>query len=386
MYGSIFIGLSGMNAYSNALRQISNNITNLNSTGYKASNSSFADMVGRDALSFRGQGQGVSLGDPQLDFKQGELRQTSNDLDLAVDGQGFLVLLKDGDRRFVRTGSFNVDKDGFVVLAGTQQRLAVLDAAGQPTPVSIDGKRASPPKATTRIKFSDNLSSTATEHNLSNLTVYDSTGKSDTWQARFERAATAPAGEWTLIVRNSSGAEIDRKQVKFNNGQIDPSTAQVTISSTGSGPAVIFDFSTGVTSFSSGSVSTLQAGQIDGYGVGELTSVRVNDKGVLEASYSNQQTQSLGEVALALFQDPQGLAQRDGGQFEAPIGASARFLASQDERVGQVQSRRQEASNVDLSQQFGDLILVQRGYQASSQIVSVSNEMIQQLFGIRGQG
>ena len=106
----------------------------------------------------------------------------------------------------------------------------------------------------------------------------------------------------------------------------------------------------------------------------------------MEISYSNQQNMTLGAGAIASLRDPQGLQQRDGGLFELEHESNEQFLTSKHELVGRVVSKRLEASNVDLSREFGDLILVQRGYQASSQVVSVSNDMIQQLFGIRGQG
>ena len=86
------------------------------------------------------------------------------------------------------------------------------------------------------------------------------------------------------------------------------------------------------------------------------------------------------------MRDPQSLEQKSGGLFTYTGSAEPAYLNSADPRVGQVLGKRIEASNVDLSKEFGDLILIQRGFQASSQIVSVSNDMIQQLFGIRGQG
>ncbi len=106
----------------------------------------------------------------------------------------------------------------------------------------------------------------------------------------------------------------------------------------------------------------------------------------VEIGYSNEQKKELGPVALADFRDPQALQQRSGGLFSDAGRAQRELLTSDDQRVGRVMSRRLEASNVDLAKQFGDLILIQRGFQASSQIISASNEMIQQLFGIRGQG
>ncbi len=385
MFGSIFVGLSGMNAFSSGLKQISNNITNINTTGFKSTSLSFSNLFGENGGFHKGVGQGVTLSGGTLDFAQGELRQSDRDLDLAIDGGGFLVLLKDADRYFARTGSFEIDAQGFIVLAGTDYKLSVIDTNGVPAPVSIDSYRTSQPKASTKIKFADNLSSTATSFTVPNLKIFDALGASDTWQVKFDRTTSSPAGEWTVKVLNSAGGEVGQQIVKFNNGIIDPTTSQLTFSDTASDRSVVLDFSGNVTSFSSGDVSTLRAAETDGYGVGALTALAVNDKGELELTYSNEQKKSLGFVAIANVRSPESLESREGGIF-LHRGSLVDFLTSPHDSVGRVVGKRLEASNVELSQEFGDLILVQRGFQASSQIVSASNDMIQQLFGIRGQG
>jgi flagellar hook protein FlgE len=120
--------------------------------------------------------------------------------------------------------------------------------------------------------------------------------------------------------------------------------------------------------------------------VGALASVGVDADGQIKLTYSNEKTDLLGAVAIADFRDPQQLERVGGGLLEDRHGARGRLLPSGIDGIGKLVSKQLEASNVDLSQQFGDLILIQRGFQASSQVVSVSNDMIQQLFGIRGQG
>jgi len=382
MLGSIFVGLSGMDAFSNALKRISNNITNINTDGYTASGVTFDNLVSQS----RGDdsGDGVVLADPHLNFSEGELRQTNQDLDLAVDGSGFLVLNKDGALSFIRTGSFEVSDDGYIVLQGTKYQLNVLDSTGQPKPISIDAFRVSPPQKTTHVTFSDNLSSTATSFTVSSIQVYDTDGAADTWQASFTRDSSAPAGQWTVTVTNAEGTQVgDPQTLQFDNGVADPQSSTLTFSD--GTHSVDFDFSA-ASSFSAGDVSTLQVSKADGYGLGEVSAVQVNDKGELEIAYTNSQTKSLGAVALASFGNPSELEQNNAGIFTAKSSLHPSFLPTSAQTAGKVVSRQLEASNVDLSQEFGELILVQRGFQASSQIVSVSNDMIQQLFGMRGQG
>lgn len=391
MLGSIYIGLSGLNAYSRGLQQVSNNVSNLNSVGFKSSIVTFGNLQGSTGvggLSFtrdsRGNGQGVLLGDSAIDFRAGELRQTDRDLDISVDGKGFLVLMRGNEVRYIRTGSFEVDADGFIILSGTDFRLATLNSAGRAVPMSIDGSRTRPPERTTKISFADNLSSTATTYSISDVRVYDAVGKESIWNINFTRAENS--SEWTVKVVDQAGGTVGEQQLKFIGSTPDPTTSKLIFGTEASGLSVEFDFSTGVSSFSSGPITTLRTSSVDGSPIGTITSVSVNEKGELEIGYSNNKKTVMGAVAIADFRDPQALEIENGGLFREVGDAGRSLLASDDPRVGKAVSRRLEASNVDLSRQFGDLILIQRGYQASSQIISASNEMIQQLFGIRGQG
>lgn len=378
MLGSIFIGLSGMNAFSKGLRQISNNITNLNSTGYKATRTSFVNLFGAGS-----GGQGVALSEGRLDFAQGELRQTDQTLDLAIDGGGFLVLLKDAQHYYARTGSFEVTEAGDIVLAGTDYKLTALDASGSPSALNIAALRTSRPQATTRVTFADNLSASTQSFTLPSVKIYTAGGETNTWQVKFERDAAAPPGDWTVIVTDSANVEIGRQTLNFIGSIANPTTSVLTF---GSGEnAVEFDFSA-ATSFSSGEISTLRVSESNGHGAGEIVSMGVNDEGVFEITYSNEEKTTLGAVTIANFTDPQRLDPMSSGLFAYTGDNGRQFLQSASESVGKVVSGRIEASNVELSSEFGELILVQRGYQASSQVVSVSNDMIQQLFGIRGQG
>jgi flagellar hook protein FlgE len=122
----------------------------------------------------------------------------------------------------------------------------------------------------------------------------------------------------------------------------------------------------------------------DGYATGDLSSLTVNDAGELVIGYSNGQSQKLGTVALASFSDQQSLTQMGNGLFDASHASAPRYVASQGAGVGQLLSSSSEASNVDLSTEFGRLILIQRGFQASSQVITTANEMIVELFQMRG--
>ncbi len=395
MLGAIYIGLSGMNAYSKGLQTISNNVANLNTAGFKSTSVQFTDLFSSGGgLSYSGSassGQGVRVANTQISFKQGDLRQTDNDLDLAVQGNGFLVLL-DGDKTYyTRTGQFVVAEDGYIVEQGTAYRLGVLDGKGGVTAVNIDAKRINAPEKTTTITFADNLSSSATQATVSNIKVYDNLGGEQTWAVTFDKATTSTGAtsSWTVTVKDAGGATLGTSSLNFIGSAVDPTTASITIDThpVGADPlSVKLDFSSGVTSFSSGTSSTLRAASVDGQGVGTLTAVTVDEDGQVKLAYSNEKTELIGAVAVADFRDQQKLDRQGEGRFQSNGTAEMRLRASGVDGVGSVQSKQIEASNVDLSAEFGELILIQRGFQASSQVVSVSNDMIQQLFGIRGQG
>jgi len=397
MLGAVYIGLSGMNAFSKGLQTISNNVANLNTPGFKTSSATFNDMFsyGGGGLTFSSQtsseqaGNGVRFGVSQVDYSQGDLRQTSSDLDLAIQGSGFLVL-KDGDKSYyTRTGQFAVDEHGFISLQGTTYHLATLNSSNQAEAVNIDAKRTSKPVATTAIKFADNISSTATDATVSNIAVYDSNGGAHTWQVKFTPKGAASPNEWQVVVTDETGATLSTSTLKSLGGIADPTTTKIKITAPVTGAAIMsvdLDFSSNVTFYSSGTTSTIRAAEIDGNGVGALTSVTVDAEGKIKLTYTNAKTETLGAIALADFRDPQQLTRVGTGLFQNQSSGQSRLLASGKDGIGKLVSKQIEASNVNLSQEFGDLILIQRGFQASSQVVSVANDMIQQLFGIRGQG
>jgi flagellar hook protein FlgE len=394
-FGSIYIGLSGLSAYSKGLQIVSNNISNMNTLGYKSSGVSFGDVYGLgssgglDYGSYSGGGHGVSVNDVAINFNQGELRQTGRDLDLSIDGNGFFVLLDGEETLYTRTGSFAVSNDGFIVLQGTDYRLAVLDEAGRPVALNIDEHRTNPPQETDRIKLASNLSGDRkTMFTLPDLKVYDAGGGEHVWTAKFTPVLHegTPTGDFTLTVTDKSGAEIGTQTLKFTiERKVDPTTKERLFEDAANGLSVTFDFAA-VTSYFSGETSSLETVDVAGYPTGSIATLRVNEEGKIEIAYTNEEKKELGAVALADFRDPQALEQRSKALFAFTGFGQRQFLAASDSGVGTILGGRLEASNVDLGSQFGDLILIQRGFQASSQVISVSNDMIQQLFGIRGQG
>ncbi|MBP2161170.1 MULTISPECIES: flagellar hook protein FlgE [Asticcacaulis] len=398
MLGSIFIGLSGMQAFSKGLQTISNNVANLDTLGYKTTTVSFSDMFGGHANGMAytngdtsgSTGNGVRRDADRIDFRAGTAQQTGGALDLAIQGSGFLVVRNElGDTYYVRTGQFAIDTKGYIVNSHGD-RLTILNAQNAPEVINVDNKRTSAPVATKTITFSQNLSSSESTATVSNISVFDSNGAAQVWTVSLAKGTvTGSTVEWTVTVKDQAGATIGDGKISFNGGLMMPSASSITVNTTPNGASAMsvkLDFAS-VTSFSAGTTNTLQASKIDGNAVGSLTSATVNAKGQLVLTYSNSQTEELGAIALADFQDLQQLVRVGNGLFRDAGGdGKVEYKASATGGIGTLQSGQVEASNVDLTAEFGTLILVQRGFGASSQVVSATNDMIQQLFGMRGHG
>jgi flagellar hook protein FlgE len=393
MLGAIYTGLSGMNAYSEGLMMISNDVANLNTAGYKGNYLSF-DSLFEHGGAFLGSnngggGYGVSMGSSFIDFSQGTLQQTTNPLDLAIQGNGFLTVLKDGKTFYERTGNFFVDQDGFVSDA-QGNHLAILNGDNLPQEFNINAFKTSAPVATTNILFDGNLAADTAANGTATVAamkVFDSRGTEHDWTvtATMQDPAT---NTWTVSIADADGTVVGTGTVQFDSSGKVTGTSTITCTETPTNAdamSVTLDFS-GVSSNTAGGTSTIATSSVDGNAMGTLTGVGVTADGQMELAYTNGKTQNEGFVALAKFQDPQLLQRLAGGLYTNPTNEQVSYRVSGGDGLGTVQSGQVEASNVNLSNEFGELILIERGFQACSQIVSISNEMIQTLFSMRGQG
>lgn len=395
MLGAIYTALSGMDAYSDGLQTISNNVANLNTSGFKETDVAFNELVNTGNGDYLGadsqtSGYGVSMASPLTDFSQGTLQQTDSGLDLAIQGNGFLTVINDGSTYYMRTGSFSVGTNGYITDQNGDE-LTVLNSSNQPVALNINNLQTSPPAATTDVTFTNNLSSSGTTATVSNIDVYDSAGGQHVWTVTLTNPTANSAGtgtDWTVTVTDSTGATVGTGTIDFIGGTADPSNDTLTMTQSVTGAnalSVDLDFS-GVTSYSAGTASTISTNTVDGNAAGTLTGVSVDANGVVQIAYSNGKTQAAGSVAMANFQDPQKLELLTGGIYKSAEAGQPQYFASGAPGIGTLESSELEASNVNLSNEFGDLILIERGFQACSQVLSISNEMIQTLFGIQGQG
>ncbi len=402
MLDSIFIGTSGLQTFSEGLKVISNNIANLNTPGFKSSSSVFANLYYANPSEGNGQsatdnshfGSGVSLSQTSVNFKAGELRQTGNPLDLNVAGEGFFIVRDKGtgEPHYTRAGQFEFNKDGNLVVRGTDNQVVGLDAGGAQVSIGLNGLRLNPAKVTTTVTLSGNLSSdlftnlTNNEYDIASVKVIDSLGGEHSLKLAF---TPKTASNDTFVVKVLDGTtEVGNGELKFSaGGQVAPGFEAINFSYGPRGAVasnIKLDFSTNVTDFNTGSTSSLAASKVDGYGVGSLNNVAFEADGTMTLTYSNGQKTTGPKVALARFDANSQLHPESGGSFTYASREGIHIGVANQGGYGSIGSSQIEGSNVDLASEFSDLIVAQRGYQASSRIVSTANELLQDLFDMKG--
>lgn len=392
MIDSIYVAMSGLHGYEQGLRTISNNTANLNTPGFKSSSLQFADMFsssnGYAVSGSVGQGQfgfGLNTVGTALNFKQGQMQTTGNDLDVAVDGQGlFSLRAADGSVRYSRDGQFKFNNDGVLVSSTTGEAVLALDGTGSLAQISIANLKGNAAKPTGTVLFSGNLSSAVSTFTVGGITVIDGAGTSYTLSARLDAVVGTP-GSWTVTLLDGT-TTVGTGTVAFINGTPDPANSRVavTFNPPGQSPVPLsLDFSGNVTSSGASTTSTLSMASQDGFGPGGLTKVTFDAAGVLQLSYSNGQTVKGARLALGRFNSQDAIDSIGDNEFAIKDGRAWQSGAAQEQGFGTVRAGMVEMSNVDLSQQFSDLVIMQRGYQACSQIVSTANDMLTELFAMR---
>ena len=411
--------LSGINAAAQDLRVIGNNVSNASTTGFKTSRAEFADVyASSDGAASNAIGAGVRLSGVSQQFGQGNIEFTDNKLDLAVNGRGFFVLDDNGTRSYTRSGSFKVDRDGFVVNSNAD-KLVVNNAdesgeiSGAVGPLRLDRSNIVP-KSTDRIDVGLNLDSSqrppstipfnpevpsSFTHSTS-LTVYDSLGAAhlatmyyikdaepNSWTTHMfidgkdAKGGAAPPYTGDKILFNGAGA------LESVNGVAGTGEIQFNgiTSGTGSEPIDItinLNGTTPTTQF--GTKFSVSALTQNGYTSGRLSGLDIDDSGIIRARYSNGQTRTLGQVSLADFSNPQGLRQLGDTNWAESFASGVPLVGTPGSgSLGQLQSGALESSNVDLTGQLVNMIKAQRNFQANAQVITTADKVTQTIINIR---
>jgi flagellar hook protein FlgE len=391
MIDSIYIAASGLNGHQQGLRVISNNVSNMNTAGYKASRVDFTDLhMGSDTGEYSGAsgealgGSGLGTQTATLDLSAGDIRSTGRDLDLAIDGPGFFVLKSpNGKTYYSKSGDFEFNADGKLVQRGTDYEVMARNASGNLEGISLDTLRTNLPKATSNVVLRGNIPSNQTPFTAQSIKVFDPLGAERTLSLTFTNTS---GGDWTINAKEGT-TDLGSSAIKFVDGKLDTSTQPLVISLTTAGAAnasVSISLAPEATStFSTTSPDQLSLQSQDGYAMGQITQVTFDDQGVLKLSYSNAQKKDGVTIAVAEIRSAETLSAVGGALFEYS-GKEAPIIRTPGAGI-KIVARSLELANVDLTTEFSSLILMQRGYQASSQVLTTANQMLQQLFEITGR-
>lgn len=396
MFDTIQIGTSGLTAHAKGLKVVSNNLANVNTPGFKRSALQFGALFeqgGGGQYAQRQQvvgGAGVEAVGTRLSFRTGVDQSTGNPLDLAIDGNGLFVVKRGDQLLYTRSGDFRFDADN-VLVNSAGDKVQGLDQGGKLVDVTLDALGQSRPKATTTVKMTGNLTSTVAvppvNASVSAITIYDTGGVQRSISLAFKDEG---AGLFTVTVSDAGAAAgaapLASGKIGFAGGFPETGKDSLTFRYATAGAAgfdVKLDFSKNVTSLLTS--TTLAVASQDGYAAGVLADQAIDADGSVNVRYSNNQTAKGARLALAEFRAEDDLHGIAGGMFEKRSGAAVRYGHAGAESFGSLAAGHREGSNVDLAEEFGNLILMQRGYQASSHVISTANDMIQQLFDMKGR-
>ncbi len=392
MINSIFVALSGMRGHERGLNVISNNVSNMSTPAFRGSIVSFTDVfVGGSQSELTGQqrlGGGLDASRTILNLRTGDPQQTDRALDLFLKGDGFFVLQdEDGETRYTRNGRFDFNDEQELVTLDQKFKVMTRNASGALVALTLKDLQVSQPKATTTVTFEDVLFPDDSEHTIDSLTVFDNLGAAHKLRVVFQKepASGGATAQFQIIV-SEGGTEIGRSTLQLlGSSVLGNPVLPLTLTLGNTTQPISFDF-TSMIVIPQGTGSTQQTSlrvkQQDGRASGTIATKTFDEKGVLKLTYSNGETADGPKLALAQITDQLGLIEVGNSAF-AYRGSQAVTLREAGDDL-QVQSQSLELSNVDLTQQFSELILMQRGYQASSQVISTANDMLQELLQIRG--
>jgi flagellar hook protein FlgE len=404
---SLSTSLSGLDAASEQLSVIGNNLANLNTTAFKDQTTNFSDLFYQQ-LGSTGSGSpiqvgvGVRVGSVSSNMTQGSLETTGVASDAAIQGNGYFVLQGAQGPEYTRAGNFQVNAtgqliatDGSVVL-GYPAVNGVVNSNAAPVAMTVAGGTVSPPNSTTNVSLNMNLNSGTPTNGTytTSIAVYDSLGNSHTLTYNFTNnggnswgySVTVPA---TDVGQTGNPVEVTKGTLTFDgSGNLTAPTGNVTglsLPKLADGASTLnfqwnlFQNGAPVVTQVATTVSATASTSQDGYASGSLSSYSVLADGTIEGVFSNGQSQALGQIAVASFANDQGLQRDGGGNYTATLasGASDIGLAGTAGR-GTIAGGSLELSNVDIATEFSNLILAERGYDADAKAITTDQQIGQQ--------
>ncbi|MGB9771299.1 MAG: flagellar hook protein FlgE [Candidatus Kapaibacteriota bacterium] len=427
---ALSIGTSSLRSHQRRFDVIANNIANINTTGYKSSRVNFVDQFyqivnrGRasNVVGTRGSGGnnplqyglGVRVGSISPDLTQGVIESTGRPLDMAIQGDGFFIYQMNGRQYFSRSAPIIRDSEGYLIDPTTGAILRgfnvvrdangfiVYDSAGISSlnktlnNLQIPITTTTPPKQTQNIKLSGNLNAESSENAtaLTSITIYDNNGTAHTLTFTFTK--TANPNEWSLSGKiDGKALTLNTTTITFNSDGTINTPTSFTIAASDLNTALgqnVFDATTpkditielaptnnllqGMTQFAGSNTVSFQ--YQDGYTYGELLDLNIDDAGKIWGSFTNGRTELLGQVALARFANPSALVREGNNLFSVGPDSGLPLIGTAGETFAsnRIYSGALEQSNVDLAEQFTDMITTQRAFEAAARTITISDTLL----------
>jgi flagellar hook protein FlgE len=395
---SLFSGITGLRQHQTLMDVVSNNISNVNTAGYKSSSVVFEDTLsqlvrpasspgnGVGGVNPAQVGLGVQLGAISINFAQGSAQNTGRSTDLMIQGDGFFVLQNGNTQEYTRAGSFTFDTNGLLVnpegmrVQGWMAANGAVNTNGSPTDIVLPAGTLIKPQASGTVTVGGNIQPDPTNTDVLTLgqTVYDGQGVAHPLTITLTNDGT---GGYTVDITDANGGETPTQgSVTFDaTGAITVVTAPSVQLADGTNVTVDM---TKVTKY--GGPKSLNVTGSDGYAAGSLQGFQIAGDGSVTGVFSNGQKLVMAKVALANFNNPMGLEKVGNTAFRSTTNSgTAQINTPGSGGVGTLLGGAIEMSNVDLAQEFTSLIIAQRGFQANSRVITTSDQMLQDLVDIK---
>ncbi len=398
LLSSLFTGVSGLTSNSEAMGIIGDNISNANTVGFKSSKAVFSDLFSTilaNGSITRQLGRGSQLSGSLKEFSQGAFENSTNALDMAIDGSGFFVVNNGTGNQYTRAGQFRLNENGLVqavtgeILQG--QKITNDAVSADVGNIDLAGVQSAP-QATTTFTLGANLDGAATAASTftSPVTIYNSVGTQVIASIKFTKVANANSWGYTISTSEGTLTSGASGTVSFDSsGNLtSPTTDQAIVIdySAAKTPALTQNLtwdligSSGITngkltgfSAASNNNSLVQ----DGFSTGTLVGLTTNSTGVISGLFNNGQTDQLFQVTLGDFLAPSGL-QRAGNNLFAETAESGQVVlgTAGTGGFGGITGQSLELSNVDLAEQFVTMIQTQQAFQASARIITTTDDLL----------
>jgi flagellar hook protein FlgE len=405
--GSFSIALSGLQADTVALNTIGNNLANLNTTAFKKQGTTFEDLfyqqIGTSGSSNPLQvGVGTRVSGTSTNYLQGTILPTGQSTDMALSGDGFFVTEQGGVQSLTRAGNFQLDQQGNLItvdgasVMGYPVQNSVVNANAALTPLTLPVGVTEAAQATGNVAITANLNAGATVGTqfTTPVTVYDSLGQSHAVTVNYTKTA---ANTWDYSVDLQAG---DATGTPLNNtGTLTFDASGNLVSPAGNIAGVTFptmangssDLTFNVNLYKNGNptltqstaASTNTATVQDGFASGTYQSFSVDGEGVITAAYNNGHKAVVGQVAVARVTNPQGLTMIGHNSYTTTnASGDAIFGIPGTGGRATIEDSALEQSNVDIAQEFADLIVAQRSFEANSKTITAFDSVTQTTLGM----